>query len=929
MPSLNSFPLRGQWSINPPATGTDTATAFTMSLEIAISPGGRLSLQRAMELGPAVNEKWTARLQGAFDVSAADGILVLATDALTLSVPPSLIYWRDFGRVYLQTLCRTGGVDGGPVPLISFARSELWEFTLEAPPMRGGEFLTSELLERLWQELGALVIRESAATGLSGWLKSKNPLWHTVGRVTFHLAENKRDPNLPFAFLATYTHRLSEQGKPQHLPLARALQEYAGAKNKAALKSLLAPVQLAAEKSDLARELVESRQLFQPMAWTPQEAHRFLRDIPLFEESGLLVRVPDWWKGGKPARPQVSVRIGEKPGSLLGLESLMDFSVEIALEGDRLTAAESRQLMAAKEGLVLLKGKWIEIDGDRLKQVLAHWQQLEKGGEGVSFLEGMRLLAGLGRGEAGDPLSEAETREWSQVVPGEWLRKTLGAMRDPSVIEGFDPERDLRARLRGYQREGVRWLWFMTRLGLGACLADDMGLGKTIQTLALLLQLKREAAVAQAGVPSLLIAPASLLANWKSEIERFAPNLEVFFLHPSENPAQTLKDATADPARSLSGIDLVITTYGLLTRLPWLRQIDWRLVVLDEAQAIKNPASRQALAVKELRAQARIALTGTPVENRVGDLWSLFSFICPGLLGGAAEFGKTIKRLSGNQGRHFAPLRTLTQPYILRRLKTDKSIISDLPEKTEITAWCVLSKTQAALYQHSVKELADKLETTTGIQRRGVVLAFLMRFKQICNHPSHWLADGVYDSAESGKFARLSELGEEVAARQEKALVFTQFKEMTDPLATHLERIFGRPGLTLHGATPVKERQRLVERFQQDAGPPFFILSLKAGGTGLNLTAASHVIHFDRWWNPAVENQATDRAFRIGQKKNVLVHKFVCRGTVEERINDLLEEKTSLATELLEGGSENLLTEMPDDELLRFVALDLNSAVQE
>ena len=794
--------------------------------------------------------------------------------------------------------------------------------------MRGGEFLTSDLLEKLWREFGALVIRESAMAGLSEWLKSKNPLWHTVGRVTFHLAENKRDPNRPFAFLATYTHRLSDQGKPQHLPLARALQEYAGSKNKAALTSLLAPVQRAAEKSDLARGLVESRRIFQPMAWTPQEAHRFLRDIPLYEESGLLVRVPDWWKGGRPARPQVNVRIGEKPGSLLGLESLMDFSVEIALEGERLTAAECRQLMAAKEGLVLLKGKWVEIDGDRLNQVLEHWQRIE-GKDGVSFLEGMRLLAGLGRGDDGDPLAQPESREWSQVVPGEWLRKTLGAMRDPSVIEGFDPERDLQAQLRGYQREGVRWLWFMTRLGLGACLADDMGLGKTIQTLALLLQLKRETAGAQTLLPSLLIAPASLLANWKSEIARFAPTLSVFFAHPSETLAQTLKDAADDPGRTLSGKDLVITTYGLLTRLPWLRETDWRLVVLDEAQAIKNPASRQTSAVKELRAQARIALTGTPVENRVGDLWSLFSFICPGLLGSAAEFGRTIKRLSDDQGRHFAPLRNLTRPYILRRLKTDKSIINDLPEKTELAAWCVLSKAQAALYQQSVKELAEKLETAAGIQRRGLVLAFLMRFKQICNHPSHWLGDGAYVPSESGKFVRLRELGEEIAARQEKALVFTQFREMTGPLSIHLQGIFGRPGLILHGATPVKERQRLVEQFQQDGGPPFFILSLKAGGTGLNLTAASHVVHFDRWWNPAVENQATDRAFRIGQKKNVLVHKFVCRGTIEERINGLLEEKKNLATELLEGGGENLLTEMPDDELLRFVALDLKSAVQE
>ena len=899
-----------------------------MSLEIAISPAGRLFVERAPEILPVVSEKWASRLKAAFDASSAEGILLLATDGLTLSMPPSLTYWRDFARGYLQRLCQTGGVDGVPAPLLPFEPGQLSEFVQEAPPMRGGEFLTSDLLEKLWLEFGALVIRESAMAGLSEWLKSKNPLWHTVGRVTFHLAENKRDPNRPFAFLATYTHRLSDQGKPQHLPLVRALQEYAGSKNKAALTSLLAPVQRAAEKSDLARGLVESRRIFQPMAWTPQEAHRFLRDIPLYEESGLLVRVPDWWKGGRPARPQVNVRIGEKPGSLLGLESLMDFSVEIALEGERLTAAECRELMAAKEGLVLLKGKWVEIDGDRLKQVLEHWQRID-GKDGVSFLEGMRLLAGLGRGDDGDPLAQPESREWSQVVPGEWLRKTLGAMRDPSVIEGFNPERDLQAQLRGYQREGVRWLWFMTRLGLGACLADDMGLGKTIQTLALLLQLKRETAGAQTLLPSLLIAPASLLANWKSEIARFAPTLSVFFAHPSETLTQTLKDAADDPGRTLSGKDLVITTYGLLTRLPWLRETDWRLVVLDEAQAIKNPASRQTSAVKELRAQARIALTGTPVENRVGDLWSLFSFICPGLLGSAAEFGRTIKRLSDDQGRHFAPLRNLTRPYILRRLKTDKSIINDLPEKTELAAWCVLSKAQAALYQQSVKELAEKLVTAAGIQRRGLVLAFLMRFKQICNHPSHWLGDGAYLPGESGKFVRLGELGEEIAARQEKALVFTQFREMTGPLSVHLQGIFGRPGLILHGATPVKERQWLVEQFQQDGGPPFFILSLKAGGTGLNLTAASHVVHFDRWWNPAVENQATDRAFRIGQKKNVLVHKFVCRGTIEERINGLLEEKKNLAMELLEGGGENLLTEMPDDELLRFVALDLKSAAQE
>jgi non-specific serine/threonine protein kinase len=419
------------------------------------------------------------------------------------------------------------------------------------------------------------------------------------------------------------------------------------------------------------------------------------------------------------------------------------------------------------------------------------------------------------------------------------------------------------------------------------------------------------------------------LANWKNELARFAPTLDVFFVHPSETPAQALKDAAADGSAVFAGRDLVITTYGMLARFAWLRKLTWNLVILDEAQAIKNPAARQTRAVKELSAAARVALTGTPIENRLGDLWSLFDFLCPGLLGSAAEFGRVVKRLTEDHTRHFAPLRNLTQPYILRRLKTDRSIIADLPDKTELTAWCGLTKAQATLYGQSVAELADQLKAADGIQRRGLVLAFLTRFKQICNHPSHWLGDGQFDPAASGKFIRLRDLVEEIAARQEKALVFTQFKEITAPLAAYLERVFGSPGLILHGSTPVKERQRLVQYFQEDGGPPFFILSLKAGGTGRNLTAASHVIHFDRWWNPAVENQATDRAFRIGQSKNVLVHKFVCRGTVEDKIDALIESKRALAGDFLSAGAEIALTEMADEELLKLVTLDLAAAMKE
>jgi non-specific serine/threonine protein kinase len=358
-----------------------------------------------------------------------------------------------------------------------------------------------------------------------------------------------------------------------------------------------------------------------------------------------------------------------------------------------------------------------------------------------------------------------------------------------------------------------------------------------------------------------------------------------------------------------------------------LHQRDWDLVILDEAQAIKNAGTRQSRAVKELRAAGRIALTGTPVENRLSDLWSLFDFLNPGLLGNAKAFAGFVKKMEASAPPSYQPLRTLVQPYILRRLKTDKRVIADLPDKTEVKAFCGLTRQQAALYEQAVRDLKEKLENTDGIQRRGLVLAQLMRFKQICNHPAQLLGHGDYDAKYSGKFQRLAELCEELAQRQEKALVFTQFREVAEPLARFLEGVFGRPGLVLHGGTAVGKRRALVESFQRETGPPFFVLSLKAGGTGLNLTAASQVIHFDRWWNPAVEDQATDRAFRIGQTRNVLVHKFVCRGTVEERIDALIAEKTHLARDVVEGG-ERLLTEMEDAELLEFVALDVHKALE-
>jgi len=790
--------------------------------------------------------------------------------------------------------------------------------------MPGGEYCNPDLLAGIWSALNDWVLNAIAGNpeGLSGFLHQYAPLWRQVGRVCFHLAENKQDTEFPFAFMSTYVPRLGKNARAQHLPLNQALREYAGTNNREALLRLLEPVYEAGNRCPWVKELLESGDIYHPLAWSPDEAYLLLKDLPQLEESGLVVRLPDWWK--KRPRPKVQVRIGSRAGATLSAQALLDFRVQLTLNGAELTQGEITALTASCGGLVFVRGHWVEVDGEKLRQALDHWQkvQAESGADGLSFIEGMRLLAGARRDLSGnDPMLE-ETG-WAFVEADERLREMLEGLREPARLAAVRAGAGLQATLRPYQQTGLNWLWFLSELGLGACLADDMGLGKTIQVISLLLAQK---GVAGRTAPSLLVLPASLLANWKDEFERFAPSLKVVSLHPAETDRRELERIAGDPENGLAGADAVLTTYGMLQRQEWLKKLKWNLIVLDEAQAIKNPGTRQAKEVKGLCGRARIVLTGTPVENRLSDLWSLFDFISPGLLGSAQRFKQFAHSLERHEPPSYAPLRALVQPYILRRLKTDRSVISDLPDKVEIQAWCGLSKAQSVLYTQAVKNLAEALkEQQEGIKRRGLILSALMRFKQICNHPDQALGDGEYAEARSGKFVRLREITEEIASRQEKVLIFTQFREMTGPLADFLATLFGRPGLVLHGGTPVAERKKLVDRFQHEEGPPFFVLSLKAGGTGLNLTSASHVIHFDRWWNPAVENQATDRAFRIGQKKNVMVHKFVCKGTVEEKIDEMISAKSGLAAELLEG-TETLLTEMDDAALLRMVALDIHKA---
>jgi superfamily II DNA or RNA helicase len=897
----------------------------TYRLTLRLTPHGRLLLASADDT-PEMDGALARRIEQAFAKGAGHGLLRLGAAEVGHILPPVFAYWRALGGRYVASLCTRPDVEDRRTQTPPPSGDDLDALASAAPAMPGGEYLTADVLRALWGELDAAFTGELADSGatVQDFLKGLNPVWNVVGRVHFNLAENRKDEQAPFAFLATYTTRLSAHGQAQHLALGQALREYAGTANRERLLALLLPVQRAAERCAWLKRMVDAGEIFHPLRWSPQEAFRFLGDVPELERAGVVVRMPAIWKAGRPPRPQATATVGGKAPSGLGKDALLDFRMEVTLDGEGLTAAEVKEILASASGLALIRGRWVEVDRDRLDRMMARFHEAERlaAEDGLTFGEAMRMLAGADIGTDGS--ANRADPDWSAVVAGPWLAETLKGLRTPEGLATVDPGRELRGTLRPYQQVGVRWLRLLSRLGLGACLADDMGLGKTIQVLSLLLAERNE--IKAARRPSLLLAPASLLANWAAEIERFAPTLTFVIAHPSAMPADEVKSLAPE---KLSAVDLVITSYGSLLRIPWLARTSWHFVVLDEAQAIKNPAAKQTRAAKALEARARIALTGTPIENRLGDLWSIFDFINPGLLGSAKEFTGYTKRLADAPGSPYGPLRNLARPYILRRLKSDKSVISDLPDKTEVKAFCQLSRRQAALYQQAVRELAEQLGDAEGIRRRGVVLAFLMRFKQICNHPSQWLGDGAWAENDSGKWARLRELCEVIAAKQEKALVFTQFREVTAPLASFLGGVFGRPGLVLHGETEVKKRKALVTRFQEDESVPFFVLSLKAGGSGLNLTAASHVVHFDRWWNPAVENQATDRAFRIGQTKNVLVHKFVCRGTVEEKIDALIESKKQLSTELLEGGTEVNLTELKDEELLRLVALDLNAAMKE
>jgi len=829
---------------------------------------------------------------------------------------PSLDYWRNFAGVFTKRLSQTPDLEilRHKVKVL-VEEDELRQHLECAPLMTGSEYLSLELLEAVWTGLNntfTLAIKSYNGT-VEDFFRDYSPNVHLVGRVFFHLVEHKSD-DYPFAFMATYSTSLNKKGKSKHLPLKYALQEYENDNER--LLELLTTVHAAAKNSPLISDLIETGELFHPLAWTSGEAFSFLKEIPIYEEAGILCRMPNWWKGSA-SGVRLNFSVGDSRPSFVGMDAILNFNAQLFLGDTKISEKEARQLLSESEGLAFIKNKWVAVDPERLRQTLDAYEKAKKmmGKEGLSLKDALRLQLVPEK-----LLGGYEKDVDHSVSNGDWLKSVIRKLLDPDLITSVRINRSFKAKLRDYQQKGLNWLYFLHSLQFGACLADDMGLGKTVEVLAFLNILKSEPK--KSGKPkkaSLLIIPASLISNWDNEIRRFSPDINFHIAHPGAGSTKIIRDKDE---KSLDAFDLVITTYALAQKYEWIKTHLWNYIILDEAQAIKNPGTKQARAIKELHCFNRVIMTGTPIENRLMDLWSLFDFLSPGLLGNAREFKKFSKRLKDDTSG-YSRLRKVISPYILRRLKTDKTVISDLPDKVEMKTYASLSKKQVLLYKDLVEDIKESIDETEGIQRKGIILSSLMKFKQLCNHPDQYLGTGGFEEKESGKFLRLREICETIYEKREKVLIFTQFKEMTEPLHDFLEDIFHRKGLVLHGSVAVGKRRKIIEQFQSQSYVPFMVLSLKAGGVGLNLTEANHVVHFDRWWNPAVENQATDRAFRIGQKKNVIVHKFLTKGTVEEKIDMMLEEKSRLSEDVIASTKETWITEMKNDALMDIFKLTL------
>lgn len=811
-------------------------------------------------------------------------------------IHPSTLFLYQVSETFIKLLTSLPELEIAREQSCVEVNEEVWNrIQGKIPYILGNEHIDIDWLTLIFNKLNDVFSSEvkKYEGKVSLYLEEKNQNLRMPERIFFHLVENK-DEQFPFAFMATYATK-SEDNKIRHMPLTYALVEYQQERNK--LLALLSCLNKAADACPLLSQFVQSGELFHPLKLNAKEAYEFLKGVEAIEASGILCRIPNWWRK-KYSTVSLNVKMGENKPSLFGFDSLISLQPVLIVDGVELTKAEIKGLLQQSEGLALLKGKWVEVDHDKLRALL---EDIEKNKKDITLLEAIR-------GDLKEVKNDADNGVL--VSNGTWLASLLQSLRNPSKLKPLHKPKGMKATLRPYQSIGYSWLHQMSELGFGACLADDMGLGKTIQVLSFL-QTRYERSP---SIKTLLIVPASLLENWKKEADKFTPKLPLHILHGRTHTKlkKELKDLKF----------LTITTYGMVSKLLELSDIHWDCIILDEAQAIKNPVTAQTKAIKHLKGNIRIAMTGTPIENELTNLWSLFDFLNKGLLGTSSEF----KQFSSNLETHpegYEKLRAMVSPFILRRLKTDKTIIDDLPDKIETIDYVTLSKQQIVLYRNLLDEMEYKILNSEGMEHRGIVLSAITKLKQICNHPDQYLGEEHYNRKDSGKFNVLKEICETIYEKRERVIIFTQYKEIIPHLNDYLAGIFHQRGYVIHGSIPVNQRGKIVEQFNGEEYAPYIICSLKAAGTGLNLTAANHVIHFDRWWNPSVENQATDRAFRIGQKKNVMVHKFVCKGTIEEKIDQMINSKKALADSVIGANSENWITELQGDDLMRLLRLEV------
>lgn len=806
---------------------------------------------------------------------------------------PSLDYLVQIATMFLNEVTHKDIIELENNTPIELDDNNLQTLLDNVPLILNNDLITKSWIKKQYSLMNKWLFNviKGSSLPIEATLSAYLPSFNIADRTYFHLVETNEEL-YHFAFYCSYT--TLKNNKVKHLPLYYALEEYKNDDKQ--LLHLLSMIFKASGKSQCLSKLIESGELFHPIYISIKEAYELLINTTYFESCGIGFRYPSWWK--KKNKIHNKAIIGKSLIQGSELKCLLSVELNFILNNKKLSEKEIIYLTNTEEGLINFNGKWIEIDHKLFEQLLTQSHMFnDKYKKGISFSQYLSMQ----RDEA---LFNKDFPE-IEFTEGRWLKDFKN--HKPKDIEKIILSDGFKGKLRDYQMKGVNWLYYMLNLGFGATLADDMGLGKTAQILALLSYLFENNKINNA----LLILPSSLIGNWIAERDKFSPNIEIFLLRDKENILEKV---------DYSKKGLYISTYKMVSLRSTIRKHEWDICILDEAQAIKNPNAKQTKAIKELKSSNKIIMSGTPIENSLLDLYSLFDFTNPELLGSKKDFTDLMKKMSENP-KLLTSLKNVISPFILRRVKTDKSIIKDLPDKIESDYFVSISAKQVILYNKLIKQMETSLiNVDDEIQKKGLILSSILKCKQICNHPSQYLKSEEYKEIDSGKFLALKLLVQTIFEKRERVLIFTQYRSMIEPIMCYLENLLNLPGLSIDGSVSPEERTKRVKEFNSDRYYPFMVITIKAGGTGLNLTSANHVIHFDRWWNPSVENQATDRAFRIGQKKVVNVYKFICKGTIEDKINNIILSKNKMASQMIEktqDSSVSWISKLDNSELIK------------